>query len=78
MAKKELLAVGKILKRRSGEALKEVRKITSKLVTVANKAVTQAKAVLDQCKDKSDGAVALLTTALKKYVSATEQVITQT
>jgi IS5 family transposase len=76
--KKELLAIGKVLKRRSGEAVKEVRRITEKLVTVANKAVAQAKAVLDQCKDKSGAAVARLITALDKHVAVTEQVIAQT
>ncbi|MDK2854994.1 MAG: hypothetical protein PWQ86_207 [Bacillota bacterium] len=76
--KKELLAIGKVLKRRSGKAVKEVRRITDKLVTVANKTVAQAKAVLDQCKDKSGAAVARLTTALEKCVAATRQVIAQT
>lgn len=72
------MAIGKVLKRRSGEAVEEVRRITDKLVTVANKAVAQAKAVLDQCKGKSGAAVARLTTALEKCVAATEQVIAQT
>lgn len=76
--KTALLAIGKVLKRRSGEAVKEVRKITGKLITVAKKTVTEAKTVLELCKEKSDGRVARLTTTLEKFVSATEQVIAQT
>jgi len=80
-AKKRILAIGKLLKRRSGQAVESVREITEELVNKSIQTVLEAKEMLNHAeenlKEKLDKSVKRQIQKLDTIVQTAEKVIRQ-
>lgn len=80
--KKRILEIGKVLKRRSKEAVAEVREITGELADKAIQTVIETKEMLDQIEDrlaeKINQSVKNRIEQLDHFIRVTEKVIGQT
>lgn len=83
--KRRILAISKVLRRRTGEAYQEVRAITGEVLEVARQVVAQARQVLEQAREqveRMEKKVAVrakaLVEKLQTWIERTERVIQQT
>ncbi len=83
--KRRILAISKVLRRRTGEAYQEVRGITGEVLEVTRQVVAQARQVLEQARqqvermdEKAAGRAKALAEKLQTWIERTERVIQQT
>lgn len=84
-AKRKILSITKVLKRRTGQAYNEVRKITGQIMSTAQGVIAEGNKVLKNTRhylwrqgDNASARVKKLTQKLEKNLSLTEQIIQQT
>lgn len=75
--KKRILSITKVLRRRTGEAFAEVRKITGEMADIGEKALMATKAVLRELDTSGDATVRRLADQLKTAYERTAKVIGQ-
>ena len=75
--KKRILSITKVLRRKTGEAFAEVRKITGEMADIGEKALMATKAVLRELDTSGDATVRHLADQLKTAYERTAKVIGQ-
>jgi len=75
--RKRLLSITKVLRRRTGEALQEVRRITGEMAEIAAKTLQAAKGVLEEAKESGDAAVKRVVDRLMSVEAYVGRVIEQ-
>ena len=75
--KKRLLRITKVLRRRTGEAVREVRRITGEMAVIGEKAVQAATQVTEALLEHGDAAAERVARTLMRMTDRTRQVIEQ-
>lgn len=75
--KKRLLRITKVLRRRTGEAVQEVRQITGEMAILGEKAVREAGEVIEALRERGDAAAERMGETLATMAERTRQVIEQ-
>jgi IS5 family transposase len=75
--RKRLLSITKVLRRRTGEAVQEVRRIIGEMAEIGAKAIEAAKGVLEEAKESGDAAVKRVVTRLMAVQGRVARVIEQ-
>lgn len=76
--KEKTLEITKVLRRRTGEKVQEVRAITGEMVSTANYLIKSAKTVLNKVETDTYKQVDTLRSKLKDILAITDKVVDQT